>query len=99
MKIVILAFIMLVNLIFSSCASNHQVVNLKKLTNEEIEAYNADPKNTDKIVCIKENPIGTRIPKRVCSLQSSIDERTRQDQQSLQKIQAGGVQGTRKGGG
>jgi hypothetical protein len=62
---------------------------LNRLSDKEIEAYNSDPNNTDKIVCKNEAYIDSRIPKRACRLQSSIDERTRQDQRNIEEIQAG----------
>jgi hypothetical protein len=86
-------------LTFFGCNSSHQITSLNKLSKEEIETYNNDPNNTDKIVCIKESPVGTLIPKKICRMQSSIDERKRQDQQNTQQIQTKGVLGTRKGGG
>jgi hypothetical protein len=97
-SLLIMCFIIL-SILFFSCTSPHRITSLNKLSKEEIEAYNNDPSNTDKIVCIKESPVGTRIPKKICRMQSTIDERTKKDQQSIQQIQTKGVQGTRKGGG
>jgi hypothetical protein len=98
-KRLLIVCIFIAGLPFFSCTSSHNITSLNKLSKEEIETYNNDPNNTDKIVCIKESPVGTLIPKKICRMQSSIDERKRQDQQSIQKIQTNGVQGTRKGGG
>ncbi len=99
MKKLLIASLLIVGLAFHGCTSNRQVTGLSKLSNEEIEAYNSDPNNTDKIVCQIETPIGSRIPKRVCRKASSIDTRTRQDQRTLEEIKAGATHSTRKGGG
>jgi hypothetical protein len=96
-KSLLIMYILIVGLAFLGCTSTHQTINLNKLSNEAIEAYNSDPNNTDKIVCKDEESIGTRIPKRVCRKQSSIDERTRRDQRTIEEIQAGATHTTRRG--
>ena len=97
MKSLLIVYLLIVGLTFLGCTSTHQVNSLNKLSNEEIEAYNSNPNNTDKIVCKNEEYIGTRIPKRVCRMQSSIDERSRQDQRTIEEIQAGATHTTRRG--
>ena len=97
MKSLLIVYLLIVGLAFLGCASTHQVTGLNKLSNEEIEAYNSDPNNTDKIVCKNEEYIGSRIPKRVCRMKSSIDERTRRDQRNIEEIQAGATHTTLKG--
>lgn len=98
MKSLLIAYLLIVGLAFLGCTSTQQVANLSKLSDKEIEAYNSDPNNTDKIVCKNEEYIGTRIPKRVCHMKSSIDERSRQDQRTIEEIQAGATHTTRRGG-
>jgi len=99
MKSSLIVYILIAGLAFFGCTSTHQVSGLNKLSDEEIKAYNADPRNTDKIVCEKETRIGTRVPKRVCRKQSEIDERARQDQRTTEEIQGESTHSTRKGGG
>jgi len=94
-----IVYLFLVVLAFPGCTSTHQTNSLNKLSNEEVEAYNNDPNNTDKIVCRTETGIGTRLPKRACRFESTIDQRARQDQRALEKVQTTGIQNTRKGGG
>ena len=97
MKNILFVSLIILGLASFGCATaTHQGINLNKITKEEVEAYNNDPNNIDKIVCVKETPIGTRVPKRVCRMQSSIDERARQDQRETQKIQSGVITQTPK---
>lgn len=99
MKSVLIVYLAGMMLAFFGCTSTRPSGNLNKLTDQEIEAYNNNPMNADKIVCSTETGIGTRLPKRVCRFESSIDKRARQDQQTLDPIQKTGIQNTRKGGG
>ncbi len=96
-KSLLIVYLLIVGLAFLGCTSTHQVTGLNKLSDKEIEAYNSDPNNTDKIVCKNEAYIYSRIPKRVCRMQSSIDERIRQDQRTIEEIQAGATHTTLKG--
>ena len=61
--------------------------NINEFTSAEVRAYNADPKNTDKIVCRKEKPLGSIIPKQVCYKKASMENRTRRDQRTIVEIQ------------
>lgn len=61
--------------------------DLNKLSKKEIAAYNANPENTDKIVCKKEKPVGSNIPERVCYSVSRIKDRQARDQQALKTFQ------------
>lgn len=68
-------------------ATKSQGDNISRFTAAEVKAYNADPRNTDKIVCKKEKPIGSNIPIRVCHRESSIENRTRRDQRTIVEMQ------------
>ncbi len=61
--------------------------NLNRLSKKQIEEYNADPANEDKIVCQTIKPIGSNIPQRECSKQSFLDDRSRQDQRAIEEMQ------------
>jgi hypothetical protein len=98
-KRLLIVYLLIVSLAFLGCTSTHQVTGFNTLSDEEIEAYNNDPNNTDKIVCKYETAIGTRVPKRICRKQSEIDKRSRQDQRTLDEIQSESTHSTRKGGG
>jgi hypothetical protein len=98
-KSLLIVYLLIVGLAFLGCTSTHQVTGFNTLSDEEIEAYNSDPNNTDKIVCKYETAIGTRVPKRICRKQSEIDKRSRQDQRTLEEIQSESTHSTRKGGG
>jgi hypothetical protein len=91
--------LLIAGLTLFACTSVHQVNSLDKLTNKEIAAYNSNPNNTDKIVCTNEASIGTRVPKRICRKESSIDDRTQADQQTVRKIQSGVLTRPIKSGG
>ena len=84
-KLFIIFFIIAV-FSFLACTSTHQSNSLNKLSMKEIKAYNNDPNNTDKIVCKNETPTGSKIPKKVCRRESSIDNRSRKDQQTLENV-------------
>jgi hypothetical protein len=60
--------------------------DLSRLSKKEIAAYNANPDNTDKIVCTSEKPVGSNIPVRECHFESKIKERQEKDQQALREI-------------
>jgi len=77
----------MLTLVSLGCTTTHQPTSLNDLSKEEIEAYNNDPKHTDKIVCKYETPIGSRISKKVCRLESTIEKRRQRDQQTADKIQ------------
>ena len=88
MKNLLTVCLVLVAMAFAGCASTaDKTKSLDKLSNAEIEAYNNNPDNTDKIVCRTESDIGSRIPKKVCRMESVIDNRSRQDQRALENIQ------------
>ena len=74
------------------CEAARQAARMNNMTDEEVEAYNADPNNTDKIVCKKEKPIGSNIPRRVCHKESYLEDRTRQDQRAIDEIQRNTLQ-------
>lgn len=99
MKNLLIAFLLITGFAFIGCTSTHQKNNLNDLSSAEIEAYNNNPNNTDKIVCRTETPIGSRLPKRVCHMESTISDRSQQDQRAIEAIQTRGNIGTRKGGG
>jgi len=61
--------------------------NINEFTSSEVRAYNADPKNTDRIVCRKEKPMGSIIPKRVCYRESLIEDRSQKDQRAIVEMQ------------
>jgi hypothetical protein len=89
MKNLLILFLLVVGFAYFGCASSQQGNRLNNLTDEQIAAYNSNPKNTDKIVCTKESQIGTLIPKRVCRKESEIAQRAQADQQTVEKIQSG----------
>jgi hypothetical protein len=69
------------------CTTTNPATSLNRLSNDEIEAYNNDPSNTDKIICTNEKPTGSRIAKRECYKESYIKRRTQHDQRALKKGQ------------
>ncbi len=88
-KNLLILSLLIAGLTLSACTSARHVKSLDNLTNKEIATYNSNPNNTDKIVCTNEASIGTRVPKRICRKESSIDDRTQTDQQTVRKIQSG----------
>ena len=91
MKKSIILFFLITGFIFSGCATTPQdsgLIDINELSKEQIEAYNNNPNNTNKIVCKKEKPVGSHLPTRVCRLQASIDDRSQQDQEELRRIRS-----------
>ncbi|MFC1841351.1 hypothetical protein ACFL1N_17430 [Thermodesulfobacteriota bacterium] len=87
-KKLLIVFLLIAGFAFPGCNSTHKTINLSKLSDKEIKAYNNNPDNTIKIVCRKERSIGTRIPKRICRMQASMDKRSLEDQEALKRIQS-----------
>ena len=85
-KLLIGAFVVIC-LFALGCAAMQEQARLNSLTDEQVAEYNADPNNEDKIVCNEEKPIGSNIPKRTCTKQSDLDERTAQDQKAVEQMQ------------
>ncbi|MBN1830951.1 MAG: hypothetical protein JW896_02470 [Deltaproteobacteria bacterium] len=99
MKSLFIVYLLIMGLAFLGCTSTRPVGGLNNLSDEDIEAYNSNPNNTDKIVCRNEPQIGTRVPKRVCRKESEIIRRARQDQRTLERIQSDSIHNTCKEGG
>lgn len=92
MKNLFFIYLVLLILAAAGCAStSSKTTNLDRLSDAEIEAYNNNPNNSDKIVCRKETIIGSRLPERVCYMESSLRDRSQKDQESLRKIQTGPI--------
>ena len=81
----IIGCLLIADLALLGCATTNPATSLNRLSNDEIEAYNNDPNNTDKIVCKYETPIGSRIEKKVCRKESVSNDRTRRDQQAFEE--------------
>lgn len=96
MKHIIVACLLIVGFVAAGCATTKSTQDLSriskaddlsKLSRKEIAAYNANPDNTDKIVCTTEKPVGSHIPQRVCHWDSAMDIRRDQDQRAMKAIQ------------
>lgn len=87
MERMIIGCLLVVGIVTVGCATTNSTYDLNRLSKKEVAAYNANPENTDKIVCTKEKPVGSKIPKRVCHKESKIKDRQSQDQQALKEIQ------------
>ncbi len=96
MKRIIIGGLLIAGMLMAGCAATNSA-NSKKITKstsardldgfskKAIAAYNANPENTNKIVCTNEKPVGSSIPKRICHWESSIKDRQFQDQQVLRE--------------
>ena len=78
--------IIAIGLFVFGCAAAQERARINNMSDEEVEAYNADPNNTDKIICKKEKPTGSNIPRRICRKQSWIDERAAHDQRVIEEF-------------
>lgn len=96
MKNLLTLYLLILILACLGCTSHPRPNSLNKLSSEEVEAYNSNPNNTDKIVCKTESAIGTRIPNRVCRKESSIEVRSLRDQRAIERIQSDATHTTLK---
>lgn len=87
MERLLIRCLLIVALALLGCATTNPATGLNSLSNEEIEAYNNDPNNTEKIVCKNEKRIGSLIERRVCRKESLIKDRTRQDRRTIEEAQ------------
>ena len=79
--------------VVSGCATTNKRGDLSMLSDKEIEEYNNNPNNTDKIVCEEEKTIGSNIVRRVCRIKSDRDQETRESQRTLENLQRSGGTG------
>ena len=87
MERMIIGCLLIVGIVTAGCTTTNSAYDLNRLSKKEIAAYNANPENTDKIVCTNYKPVGSNIRKKECHLESKIKDRRLQDQQALQGIQ------------
>lgn len=55
-------------------------------TDAEVEAYNAQVSAEERIVCRREIPVGTYIPKRVCRLQVDMEDTSNLHRDQLRRV-------------
>ena len=87
MERMIIGCLLILGIVTVGCATTKSTNDLNRLSKKEIAAYNANPENTDKIVCKSEKPVGSNIPKRVCHKESKIKDRRFKDQEALKEVQ------------
>ena len=87
MERMIIGCLLIVGIVTVGCATTNSTYDLNRLSKKEVAAYNANPENTDKIVCTKEKPVGSNRPRKECRKVSKIRDRQSQDQQALKEIQ------------
>lgn len=74
-------------LLLAACANNPDSEPRSRLpTDAEVEAYNAQVSAAERIVCRREIPVGTYIPKRVCRLQGDIDDTSNLHRDQLRRV-------------
>ncbi len=83
----IVGCLFMVGLLASACATTDGAINLNTISPEEVAAYNADPNNTDKIICKDEKPIGSSITRRNCYMESSLDDAEREGARAIEEVQ------------
>lgn len=86
MERMIFGCLLIVGIVTVGCTTTNSTNDLNNLSKKEVAAYNANPENTDKIVCTKEKPVGSNIPKRVCHKESKIMDRQLHDQQAMKEL-------------
>lgn len=69
------AFLLALPLFLIACTAPNPVPAEPRLpTDAEVEQYNASVAPEERIVCRKELPVGTNIPKRLCRLVKDVEE-------------------------
>ena len=62
-------------LLLIACLAQNQIPAESRLpTDAEIEQYNASVAPDERIVCRRELPVGTNIPKRLCRLVKDVED-------------------------
>ena len=82
----IIGCLLILGIVTAGCATTNSTNDLNRLSKKQIAAYNANPENTDKIVCTREKPVGSNIPKTVCRKESKIVDRQFKDQEAMKEF-------------
>lgn len=61
-------------LLFACVGPNPNASNSRPLTDAQVEQYNASVAPEERIVCRREIPVGTNIPKRLCRRVKDVEE-------------------------
>lgn len=97
MKKLMMVFFLVFGFAYLGCASTTDQGNtLNNLTSAQVEAYNSNPENTDKIVCKRVAQVGSRVAKRVCQKESTITQKARSAQQAIDRFKERSIQNTIK---
>ena len=72
-------------IVIAACAAPTGNTAKQTPTDAEVEAYNARVAPEDRIICRRETPVGTNIPKRVCRLQRDVNETAAFHRQELRR--------------
>ncbi|MCG8412941.1 MAG: hypothetical protein MI746_01870 [Pseudomonadales bacterium] len=86
MKQIALQIVVLVTL--TACAvSDSETPQVRRVpTDAEVEAYNARVAPEERIVCRREVPVGSHIPKRVCRLQAQMEDESTLQRSELRRV-------------
>ena len=76
----------LLPLTLSACTAASSTPTPRMPTDAEVEAYNARVAPQERIVCRRETPVGTNIPRRVCRLQRDITETSNLHRDELRRV-------------
>lgn len=91
MQIIKLGFratgLVLLMLFVSSCANTtEEEPRARPPTDAEVEAYNAQVPPDEQIICRREIPVGTYIPKRICRLMVDVEDTSNLHRDQLRRV-------------
>ena len=72
-------------LLFSACTTNPAGYTRTLPTDAEVAQYNASVEPEERIVCRRETPVGSNVPRRVCRYVRDIEDTSRLHRDQLKR--------------
>lgn len=73
-------------LLLSACAAKPGGYVRKLPTDAEVAQYNASVEPEERIVCRRETPVGTNVPRRMCRYIRDIEDTSRFHREQLKRV-------------
>lgn len=73
-------------LLLSTCAAKPGGYVRKLPTDAEVAQYNASVEPEERIVCRRETPVGTNVPRRMCRYIRDIEDTSRFHREQLKRV-------------
>ena len=73
-------------ILLSACSTNPAGYILTLPTDAEVAQYNASVEPEERIVCRRETPVGSNVPRRVCRYIRDIEDTSRFHREQLKRV-------------